>query len=1040
MFTKTFFTVLLTASTLLHAAPLEALDKVKRGVTTSINPSDLAIPNTVVESDGSNQYTVVEPAYKVASTNRPSRISSPAIVSTLATTVIQPSSVSSAAGSSVAKSSAAGSSVAGSSALSAAASSEASSSSFITLSGNDAFTIPLVNVSTYLSETGTTTTSTLFTLTSSSGAGISGLTGTVIDTTIGTANPTTSIGISSSSLTVSVNTTTLTSDKIITSSTSNSTQDLLTLTLTQATALSTSKYTSESVSETTKTLNSVSETTQTFGYQNSSSLVSSVSTSTTIIPTSTQVSSSTVTVTSASVVSSTYTTIATIASTDVNVDLFQAIETGAVPSSFNTMENAWDFDSNVDWTEKSEGYTNKFYINLLLSDQEYPAFVYPYVMWQSVSTLYGFAVQHTTKSDYTFAQYMDNGNPRIFTNPLDQYDLVFSSTSFNSANDYSMTVADLDVASVSVTLTEDSDSANYIYLPIVEGMGLTTAVYHGSLIPRLDSGMNIQSLTVETSANLASGVSKYRIYINNIAWIVYVTNPYNDDTFSLSTTYGAGNGYSLIGNIAVDGLIIQATVAPDNSDDEQYFDKAAGMYVTGFSVKGSSNGITSTYYYDYTTEGSSVSGSPLVYVLPHQIEAVSSASSGANTGITIAAITRGYATAFLSASIEFTETLNTEISWLPWSSQLGSDSLKYSADIIQKLASAATSELGVDIWSTIENLNSYYLGKIVDKYAYITLVCSDIIEDADLTASALSNLKTAFNSLIGDSGYFNYDEKFGGIITNNDWDSITDTYDNFGNSHYNDHHFHYGYIIHAAAVLGHVDALNGGTWAEDNKSWVNALIRDVANPSKDDTYFPTFRYFDWYTGHSWASGLDYNINGLNEESTSEDYNFAYGMKMWAEVIGDTSMRYRADTMIQILSRAMESYFLFDDNNDVIPSEMISNKVAGISFQNYLDYTTYFGNDISYIHGIQMIPITPVSGQMRSVDFVTQEWDEMLSSYMPSTAGGWRGLLRLNQALIDPKTSYEFFSASDASDYLDNGMSLTWSLAFSGGLAYSLGLL
>lgn len=1034
MFTKSFFAVLLSASALLQAAPLNKRD------VTSISESDLAIPHTVTETAGSDVYTAVEPAYVAASTNRPSRISSPAVVSKLSTSTIQPSSSSTISESSSASSETSIASLA-TSGVSSTFSTSSSSSTFSTSSEDDddsSYFIPSADVSTFLSQTGSTTTSTLFTLTSSSGAGISGLTGTIIETTIGTANPSTSITLASSSLTVSVDTATLTTAKTISSTSSESSQELTTLTLTQATALSTSKFTSESVSQTTKTLNTVSETTQTFGYHNTTE--TSVSTSTTIIPTSTQVSSSTVIVTSASVISSTYTTTATIAASETSIDLFQAIATDAVPTSFNTIENAWDFNSNVDWDEQSEGYTNKFYINLLLSDQEYPAFVYPYVMWQSVSTLYGFAVQHTTSSDYTFAQYMDNGNPRIFTNPLDQYDVVFSSTSFNSASDFSMSVSDLDVASVSVTLTETSDSANYIYLPIVEGMGLTTAVYHGSLIPRIDSGMNIQSLTVETSDNLASGVSKYRVYINDIAWILYVTNPYNDDTFSLSTTYGSGNGYSLIGNIAIDGLIIQATVAPDSADDEEYFDKAAGMYVTGFSVEGTSNGVTSTYYYNYDTEGSSVSGSPLVYILPHQLSAVSSASSGANTGITIAAITRGYATAFLSASIEFTETLNTEISWLPWSAQLGSSTLKYSADLIQQLATAATDELSVDIWSSIKSLNTYYLGKVIDKYAYITLVCSDIIEDSDLTASALTNLKDAFNNLIADSGYLNYDDKFGGIIANNDWSSITDTSDDFGNSHYNDHHFHYGYIIHAAAVLGHVDSLNGGTWAEDNKDWVNALIRDVANPSKDDTHFPVFRYFDWYTGHSWASGLDYNINGLNEESTSEDYNFAYGMKMWAEVIGDKSMRYRADTMIQILSRAMENYFLFDDDNTVMPSEIISNKVAGISFQNYLDYTTYFGNDISYIHGIQMIPLTPVSGQMRSVNFVTQEWDELLSSYMPSTAGGWRGLLRLNQALIDPKTSYEFFSESDASDYLDNGMSLTWSLAFSGGLAYSLGLI
>ncbi|GAB5370922.1 hypothetical protein AAMO2058_001534800 [Amorphochlora amoebiformis] len=66
----------------------------------------------------------------------------------------------------------------------------------------------------------------------------------------------------------------------------------------------------------------------------------------------------------------------------------------------------------------------------------------------------------------------------------------------------------------------------------------------------------------------------------------------------------------------------------------------------------------------------------------------------------------------------------------------------------------------------------------------------------------------------------------------------------FGNGYYNDHHFHYGYIVYAAAVV----AKFLPQWAEDYKEFVLLLIRDVANPSPDDTSFPQFRHMDFYAG------------------------------------------------------------------------------------------------------------------------------------------------------------------------------------------------
>lgn len=86
-------------------------------------------------------------------------------------------------------------------------------------------------------------------------------------------------------------------------------------------------------------------------------------------------------------------------------------------------------------------------------------------------------------------------------------------------------------------------------------------------------------------------------------------------------------------------------------------------------------------------------------------------------------------------------------------------------------------------------------------------------------------------------------------------------------------HFHYGYFLYTAAVLARMD-----------KGWLNEpapgctyprlrffqdLVRDIANPSVEDHYFPTFRVMDWFEGHSWATGLFYFNDGKNQESTSE---------------------------------------------------------------------------------------------------------------------------------------------------------------------------
>ena len=57
-------------------------------------------------------------------------------------------------------------------------------------------------------------------------------------------------------------------------------------------------------------------------------------------------------------------------------------------------------------------------------------------------------------------------------------------------------------------------------------------------------------------------------------------------------------------------------------------------------------------------------------------------------------------------------------------------------------------------------------------------------------------------------------------------------------------------------------------------------------------------------------------------------------------------------MLAVAKRTIQTYFLMDSDNKVMPKEFIGNKVTGIFFENKADYATWFGANPEFIHGIQ----------------------------------------------------------------------------------------
>jgi endo-1,3(4)-beta-glucanase len=156
--------------------------------------------------------------------------------------------------------------------------------------------------------------------------------------------------------------------------------------------------------------------------------------------------------------------------------------------------------------------------------------------------------------------------------------------------------------------------------------------------------------------------------------------------------------------------------------------------------------------------------------------------------------------------------------------------------------------------------------------------------------------------------------------------------------------------------------------------------------------------------------------------------------MWGRTIGDFNMEARGNLQLAILARSLQNYFLYTDNNTIEPSNFIGNKASGILFENKIDHTTYFGTNIEYIQGIHMLPLLPSSTLTRTQTFVQQEWDAYFSNgRADAIAGGWKGILYANYAIVNPVAAWNFFCQAgfDAS-WLDGGASQTWYLALAAG--------
>ncbi|KAL9585699.1 MAG: hypothetical protein Q9212_001356 [Teloschistes hypoglaucus] len=692
--------------------------------------------------------------------------------------------------------------------------------------------------------------------------------------------------------------------------------------------------------------------------------------------------------------------------------------------------------------------TNKFYANFFLGSQHQGVWTHPYSLTWSKGTGYaqswGMTISHLDADQRVFGPPNSDvpGHPaKYFINPLAIQSIILSAAELGSST--VLTTDSLQAFSVNANLLPYPGSLSKITFPLLQGMAFVTGVY-SNLQPLIQSSVFFRS--VSSAASSSIGIFKYVIVLEDgKQWLLYAT-PSN----------GQDPRFSLVSQTMILGVPnwfghIQVAKNPAGSPGEYIYDNSAGVYPVAADLTASKSAQTGTYQIQWKKAGLISRDAPqlLMFALPHHVESFGGTTPYGLTALRLQTTTKGTASGVIADSWTLVEpSLPVDMGFSPWdgSLPLGTRSAKpLSSRALTIIRAVAASEIQQDMDSQTNLDSMYFSGKALSKFATIIYTVHDLCQEPDLAQLGLSRLKMAFAKFSTNQQIFPlvYDTVWKGVVSSGAY-RTRDPGQDFGNTYYNDHHFHYGYFIHAAAIIAYLDP----QWLVLNKEFVDILVRDTANPSSSDPYFPFSRTFDWYHGHSWAKGLFESADGKDEESSSEDALFAYAIKMWGRVTGDKSMEARGNLMLAVLARTLRNYFLMQDGNANQPANFIGNKVTGIRtktgsnqlFENKVDATTYFGNNLEYVHGIHMMPLLPYSALTRPSRFAYEEWSLLFDPASPtapapasSVQGGWRGILYANLALIDPQRSWEFFAQPNFDmRWIDGGASRTWYLAWAAG--------
>ena len=413
------------------------------------------------------------------------------------------------------------------------------------------------------------------------------------------------------------------------------------------------------------------------------------------------------------------------------------------------------------------------------SDISYPVFTHPYRFNINFYNDKDYGLHVCYSRDYrVFLDESENGVPSGYLHAFGS-DFIYGAMEFDAKPTY--TIVDWDDYAFGVKIEiQEAGGPGLITTDLVTGMAFVTAHYNG-LTPRLGSVHQIMTVNGETiipgSSPLFTG-NKF-IVTNNRGqkWVVYASD---EITFNVELK-------SLEFTSEYQDLTIRIAILPDDVSEDIY-DLYKSCVVTGGSLDISSE---SSYAIQWDTKGDCTEG--LLHLgLPHHGQVLETTDL-TDIGLTLASTTRGDMTAWATTSGNPTIWTMNEVTDIPVDGFFPPRGPEPSLIDKYNVRGVLQDEINQDF--ILDGFSYYFTGKQVQKYASLCLVASDnnVNTDSTLVDTCVMKLQGAFDTFLRNDFEYPlvYDTVYGGIVTSEGF-TRSDVNADFGNTAYNDHHFHYG--------------------------------------------------------------------------------------------------------------------------------------------------------------------------------------------------------------------------------------------------------
>ena len=493
------------------------------------------------------------------------------------------------------------------------------------------------------------------------------------------------------------------------------------------------------------------------------------------------------------------------------------------------------------------------------------------------------------------------------------------------------------------------------------------------------------SRTYTIQPNLSPSATPYVLSLTyghpqTYRWYIYTTATLVQSGNSVMTT----SPFTGLLQIASGGIDVS-----QYSNTQTLYDTYVGGYVTGGAV-GNFQGYSTlpwSFDIDWIIGGTGSLGS-ILWMLPNHWNLMTysaplgnTAMAPITTSVFLQHCTYGNLTFYSIFSATNTVIVsNTPIPPGPDISGLGSTGL-----------TALSNQLAIDIPYQIKFLTGAPrppgggIGTATDPYGYGTfaaayarlIVFANLLGELDTYLDeAMASKETILSWLMGTNSsalpspntnvfQIQREPTWGGIIVPADYlyQANKNVLGSFGNSFYNDHHFHWGYLlytIYAYSLLG--DSFAGFI------AQITEIVKDICNPVVDFYAWKT-RHKDWYGGHSWATGVDSEVN-RQQESSGEAINGYYAAYLVSNsILTDPTLASTAGVCMWLEILASQQYYqMYAPGARIGVMSNVGN--VGIIFTQgkalTLDWAMQpnnFNGRAIGMYGIQTLPYTEITAHL-----------------------------------------------------------------------------